>query len=96
MEKHCRYMKEANNEREVRNVRTVGEFGKASGAFRKKSEKYGAVAYLCHTCHNEPPNGVHFNRFMRLTLQEQTQRKLMEIYGWNIERFIEIFGKNYL
>ncbi len=66
------------------------------GAFRKKSEKYGAVAYLCHTCHNEPPNGVHFNRFMRLTLQEQTQRKLMEIYGWNIERFIEIFGKNYL
>ena len=28
---------------------------------RKKSEKYGLWVYLCHNCHNEPPNGVHHN-----------------------------------
>lgn len=33
-----------------------------SGSNRKKSEKYGLVAYLCHNHHNEPPDGVHHNR----------------------------------
>lgn len=30
------------------------------GANRSLSEKYGLVVNLCHECHNEPPEGVHF------------------------------------
>ncbi len=32
------------------------------GPNRKNSTKYGLVVYLCHHCHNEQPNGVHFNK----------------------------------
>lgn len=32
-----------------------------SGIDRKLSERYGLTVGLCHRCHNEPPNGVHFN-----------------------------------
>ena len=66
------------------------------GARRKTSEKFGAVAMLCHDCHNEPPSGVHHNRFIRLWLQEQTQKKLMLKYNWTIQDFVNRFGKNYL
>ena len=31
------------------------------GGFRKKSEYYGLKVELCHWCHNEPPNGAHYN-----------------------------------
>lgn len=62
---------------------------------RKTSEKYKAVVYLCHECHNEPPNGVHHNKLVRLALQEEMQCKLMKKYNWTIEDFIKLFGKNY-
>lgn len=31
-------------------------------ANRKKSEEDGLWVYLCHSCHNEPPDGAHFSR----------------------------------
>jgi hypothetical protein len=51
---------------------------------------------LCHYCHNEPPNGVHFNKTIRLQLQAETQKRLQNENGWSTEDFIRIFGKNYI
>lgn len=59
---------------------------------RKVSDKYKAVVPLCPECHEE----AHKYRIVRLTLQEQMQRELMEKYGWNTQQFISKFGKNYL
>lgn len=62
---------------------------------RKTSDKYGAVVGLCHYCHNEPPNGVHFNKEIRLALQKEFQYKLMKENGWTVEDFRALFGKSY-
>lgn len=65
-------------------------------AYRNKSEHYGLKVRLCHYCHNEPPNGVHFNKKIRHKLQAYAQKKAMKRYGWSIEDFRAIFGRNYL
>ena len=67
-----------------------------AGSRRKISDKYGAVVPLCHDCHNEPPNGVHHNKEVRLALQAEMQQQLMETHGWTVADFIQVFGKNYL
>lgn len=65
-----------------------------SGAYRNKSEKYGLYAFICHDkCHL---NGVHKNHKIDLALKQYAQRKAMEYYGWSIDEFREIFGRNYL
>lgn len=62
---------------------------------RNKSEEYGLKVRLCHYCHNEPPNGIHFNKFNRLALQALVQEKAMKYYGWTEQKFIEMFGRSY-
>lgn len=66
------------------------------GAYRDKSEKYGLTVYLCHDCHNEPPDGVHHNRNKMELLRRLGQRKAMQENGWSEKDFIREFGKNYL
>lgn len=66
------------------------------GPFRHKSEEYGITVYLCHTCHNECPHGVHQNKAMRLYLKRQAQQVTMDHYGWTEDEFRERFGKSYL
>ena len=66
------------------------------GINRQLSEKYGIKVYLCHYCHNEPPNGVHHNKKNRLALQAKAQKIAMQHYGWSEEDFRSIFGKSYL
>lgn len=67
------------------------------GAFaKKKSEQYGLMVRLCHTCHNEPPFGVHQNKEIRRKLQAFAQQKAMDHYDLTKEEFISLFGKNYL
>lgn len=63
---------------------------------RKLSEKYGLKVWLCHYCHNEPPRGVHFNATINQKLKAKAQQKAMDHYGWSVEMFRSIFGKNYL
>lgn len=65
------------------------------GPFRKKSEQYGLVVDLCHNCHNEPPYGVHHNRERANILKARAQYMVMREQGWDTERFIKEFGKNY-
>lgn len=66
------------------------------GANRKLSEKYGLTVLLCHECHNEPPDGVHFNADTMLEVKKYGQRKAMIEQGWTQDEFREIFGKSYL
>ncbi len=63
---------------------------------RKLSEKYGLKVWLCHNCHNEPPQGVHHNSETRQHLQRIAQEKAMQHYGWTEDDFRQIFGKSYL
>lgn len=66
------------------------------GAYRSKSERYGAVVDLCgDRCHRNGPNAVHRNRFVSDTLKEEFQRKIMAEQGWTVEQFVLEFGKNY-
>ena len=64
------------------------------GANRKLSEKYGLKVYLCHElCHLY---GVHKCADINSKVQREVQAKAMKHYGWSIEDFRAIFGRNYL
>lgn len=64
------------------------------GPNRKASERFGMKVDLCHWCHNEPPNGVHFNRENDLRLKREYQAMFEAEHGH--DEFMRIFGRNYL
>ena len=67
------------------------------GANRKKSEKYGLKVFLHHSeCHIFGRNSVHGNAEVDKALKQKAQKRAMKVYGWTVDDFIEIFGKNYL
>ncbi len=61
---------------------------------REKSLEWGCWVYLRGDCHNQSNYGVHFNHELDDRLKQETQRRFMELYGF--EKFMEVFGKNYL
>lgn len=63
------------------------------GPNRKKSEKYGCWVYLCAKHHNMSDQGVHFNKALDNSLKRQAQERWQEKNG---DKFVEVFGKNYL
>ena len=66
------------------------------GKNRKRADADGMTVYLCHWCHNEPPNGVHYNKFNDIRLKMMAQRTWMDYYGKTVEDFIIAYGRNYL
>lgn len=67
------------------------------GPNRKKSEKYGLTVYIHHNaCHIFGKDSVHNNAEVCRKLQNEAQEIAMHYYGWTVEDFIGIFGKNYL
>ena len=62
------------------------------GANRKLSEKYGLKVRLCHWCHNEPPNGAHFNKEVADDLKRIAQERFEETFD---EDFLGVFGRMY-
>lgn len=66
------------------------------GANRKLSEKYGLKIKLCHTHHNEPPAGFHFNKVLADKIRQEAEIKFIEHYKSNKEEFRKIFGKNFI
>jgi hypothetical protein len=67
------------------------------GANRKKSDRMGLVVYLCHNrCHIFGKKAVHQDKYTMLKLHQYGQEKVMLENGWDTERFIAEFGKNYL
>jgi hypothetical protein len=66
------------------------------GAYRKKSEKYGLVVYLCHySCHLYGKDAVHNNRQTMLKLRRYAQKKWIEENNKTTAEWITEFGKNY-
>lgn len=67
------------------------------GPYRKKSEQYGLVVYLCHRdCHIFGKEAVHNNAKNMLFVKQYGQKKAMQEQGWSDADFIKQFGKNYL
>lgn len=67
------------------------------GANRKKSEKYGLKVYIHHSrCHIFGENSVHKNAQVDHAVKRVMQKKAMAHYGWRVDEFIKIFGKNYI
>lgn len=67
------------------------------GSNRKNSEKYGLKVYLHHNkCHIFGANSVHQNAEVGKMVKAKAQQKAMQHYGWSVEDFRNIFGKNYL
>ena len=64
-------------------------------AYRPKSDKYGLTVYLCKECH-QGTSGVHGKNGHKLDLElkQIAQREFEKRYGH--EKFMEVFGKNYL
>jgi|LGVF01.2.fsa_nt_gb hypothetical protein len=67
-------------------------------ANRKKSIEYGLVIPLCYAHHNKDKQSgsIHFNPDFDLEQKQKAQKIAMEKYGWTIEDFRKVFGKNYL
>jgi hypothetical protein len=65
-------------------------------AYRKKSEQQGLWVYLCKSCHNIPPNGVHHNRERMDALRATAEQAWIDEYDASIDDFIREFGRNYL
>lgn len=64
------------------------------GADRPVSERFGLKVWLCHSHHNEPPEGVHFNRRNREQLMLIAKARF---YEQNPElNFIDYFRKEYV
>lgn len=67
------------------------------GPYRKKSEKYGLVVYLCHDrCHIFGKSAVHNNAAQMRRMQRYGQLKAMKEQKWTTDDFIREFGRNYL
>lgn len=66
------------------------------GANRRNSEKDGLCVMLCHNCHNEPPNGVHFNPANNMWLKRTAQRYAEQELKMTREQWMQRYGKNYL
>lgn len=67
------------------------------GAYRKKSEKYGLVVYLCHNrCHIFGPQAAHNNYETMKEIRRYGQITAMRKNNWSTADFIRVFGKNYL
>lgn len=63
---------------------------------RRLAEKLGLWVWLCHRCHNEPPDGVHHNAERNRSLKAQVQIRAMYVYGWTVEQFRKLFRKSYI
>lgn len=70
-----------------RNIEIHHIFGASE---RKLSEKYGLIVPLCHNCHNELPDGAHFNKDTARWLHEVGQRAF-EMEGHTRDEFRQIF-----
>jgi len=64
-------------------------------ANRRQSEKYGLKVHLCIDCHRRPKVGVHGgNKKLDRALKAQAQRIFEQRHSH--EKFMEVFGKNYI
>lgn len=65
-----------------------------AGSRRKVAEQWGCWVWLRWDWHNGAPYGVHQNPDLDRRLKQECQERFEELYGH--EKFMEVFGKNYL
>lgn len=66
-------------------------FGTAN---RKHSEEYGCWVWLRADWHNMSDYGVHFNKDLDRRLKEECQEEFEK--RWGHDKFMAVFGRNYL
>lgn len=66
------------------------------GPNRQKSIELGLYVFLSPDAHNMASYGVHFNRQFETYLQEVSQRRAMEYYGWTLDDWMRVIGRNYI
>lgn len=64
------------------------------GSRRKASDRWGCWVWLSADWHNLSSYGVHFNKDLDMRLKQACQERFETLYG--NDKFIEIFGKNYI
>ena len=64
------------------------------GCRRNDSEKWGCWVWLRADYHNMSDHGVHFDKAFDARLKKECQQEFESLYGH--EKFMEVFGKNYL
>ena len=65
-----------------------------SGFRRANADADGLCVWLCHWCHNEPPDGVHYNPERRLYLRKIAQQEYEKTH--TRAEFMARYGKNFL
>ena len=63
-----------------------------NGPVRDRADKDGFTVYLCPDCHRT----IHANAKKRNALKRYTQGKGMELYGWDMDYWMQRYFKNYL
>jgi len=63
---------------------------------RKFSEKYDAIIWPCWECHVTDKDSIHRNARRRRQLKAEYQKRIMREQGWDLDRWIEEAGENYL
>lgn len=63
---------------------------------RPLSDADGLVVHLCHNCHNEPPQGIHFDRGAADRLKAFAEKRWLEYNNKTVADFIKRYGKNYI
>lgn len=66
------------------------------GPNRQKSIEYGLYVFLRPEAHNMASYGVHFNRPFEAYLQMVSQSMAMAHYGWTLDDWMKLIGKNYI
>lgn len=70
--------------------RTLERHHVFNGAFRTKSEEYGAVVEICRECHDD----LHHRHPAKYKwLKRQWRDRLMAENGWTMDDFIREFGR---
>lgn len=70
--------------------RTLERHHVFNGAFRSKSEQYGAVVEICRECHDD----LHHRHPAKYKwLKREWRDRLMAENGWSTEDFIREFGR---
>lgn len=65
-----------------------------AGGRRQASEKWGCWVWLRFDWHNGASYGVHFNKDLDRKLKAECQERFERLYGH--EKFMEVFGKNFM
>lgn len=65
-----------------------------SGSYRKLSDKYGATVRLCPKCHSYIHSGKGYED--KRQLQCDVQYELMDANEWDLNQWLQIFGKSWI